>query len=43
MMDAKPLLDAYNNVLYPWLKKWEDIFRKAVDSKNKEKEENEKS
>jgi hypothetical protein len=42
MMDAKPLLDAYNNVLYPWLKKWEDVFGKAVDD-NKKEDKNEQS
>lgn len=41
MMDAKPLLDAYNKILYPWLKKWKDIFRGTVEENKKE--ENEKS
>jgi len=39
MMDAKPLLDAYNNILYPWLKKWEDVFRGVVEDKKEERKE----
>lgn len=39
MMDAKPLLEAYNNILWPWLKKWEDVFRGVVEEKKKKENE----